>query len=141
MRYVITLIVDAFVLGCQPYVIDVRHIDILVYSILLHILKLFLTSFIFLYSNRFLSFYVGHLLQHHRTNIMSQSNHSYRARIDGRLRTVGDTAHVPSLGYNGTITEICMSRISDLRYAVIQPHDCGRRSYLYFHAILAGGWI
>ena len=110
-------------------------------STLLHILKLFLTSFIFLYSNRFLSFYVGHLLQHHRTNIMSQSNHFYRARIDGRLRTVGDTAHVPSLGYNGTITEICMSRISDLRYAVIQPHDCGRRSYLYFHAILAGGWI
>ena len=45
----------------------------------------------------------------------------HRARIGGRLHSIGDTVFIPYLGYNGTIL-----RFSGRNYVAVIPHDKGQ---------------
>ena len=52
---------------------------------------------------------------------VKQRRHVCRARIDGRLHSVGDTVHIPYLGYNGTILRFC-----GREFVAVVPHDKGQ---------------
>ena len=53
------------------------------------------------------------------TSITSPPSDIRRKRINGRLLGIGDTVHIVSLGYNGTIIDFCGRRI------LVIPHDYG----------------
>ena len=64
-----------------------------------------------------------------------------RARIDGRLHTIGDMVYIPSLGYNGTIAKLTRGGAIDKIYATVVPHDYGQVSYLFLHELKHGSGI
>ena len=64
-----------------------------------------------------------------------------RARIDGRLHSVGDTVFIPSLGYNGTICRFCRGTKNGQPYAIVIPHDFGQVSFLYHDELKTGSGI
>ena len=66
----------------------------------------------------------------------NRRQHVCRARIYGRLHSVGETVHIPILGYNRTILRFCGSE-----FVAVVPHDKGHPELYLCHQLKIGSGI